>query len=89
MWDTEQQFLGQFENQLNLLKGSERIKITRLLIARGEDLDLKTKLCKEKNPRNDDDDDAACGNFHLRKNATSGKMPPAAKCHLRHLPPAA
>jgi hypothetical protein len=32
---------------------------------------------QKKQPRNDDDD-ATCGNFHLRQNATYGKMPPTA-----------
>jgi hypothetical protein len=47
--DVDPPFLGQFENQLNLLKGSERTRITKLLIAKGENPDLKTLFCKEKN----------------------------------------
>jgi hypothetical protein len=32
MWNTEEQFLKQFENQLNLLKNSEKTRIIKLLI---------------------------------------------------------
>jgi hypothetical protein len=32
MWNTKEQFLKQFENQLKLLKNSERTRITKLLI---------------------------------------------------------